>query len=173
VNTGKLQVYTGNGKGKTTAAFGLAIRAAGHDKKVLIIQFLKGSINYGELISARKLGIKVMQFGRPDFVNPKKPAQIDIDWAVKGLEELREAIISGDWDVVVADELNVTIKFGLLGLKDVLQVLAVRNPKTELIVTGRYAPPEIIESADLVTEMNLVKHYFDTEGLDGREGIEF
>ena len=173
MNTGKLQVYTGNGKGKTTAAFGLAIRAAGHDKKVFILQFLKGSINYGELISARKLGIKVMQFGRPDFVNPKKPAQVDIDWAVKGLEELREAIISGDWDVVVADELNVAVKFGLLGLKDVLQVLAVRNPKTELIVTGRYAPPEILESADLVTEMNLVKHYFDTEGLDGREGIEF
>lgn len=173
MNTGRLQIYTGNGKGKTTACFGLAMRAAGHNKKVLIIQFLKGSQHYGELASAKKLGITVIQFGRPTFVNPKQPEQADIDMACQGLDELREAIISGDWDLVIADEINVAIKFGLLPLNRVIQVLAVRNPKTELVLSGRYAPPELIESADLVTEMNPIKHYFDTEGLDGREGIEF
>lgn len=173
MNTGRLQIYTGNGKGKTTACFGLAMRAAGHNKKVLIIQFLKGSQHYGELTSAKKLGITVIQFGRPSFVNPKQPEQADIDIALQGLDELREAIISGDWNLVIADEINVAIKFGLLPLNRVIQVLAVRNPKTELVLSGRYAPPELIESADLVTEMTPIKHYFDTEGLDGREGIEF
>lgn len=173
MNTGRIQVYTGNGKGKTTACFGLAMRAAGHDKKVLIIQFLKGSQHYGEVTSAKKLGITVMQFGRPSFVNPRQPEQADIDIAALGLDELREAIISGEWDLVIADEINVAIKFGLLTLNNVLQVLAVRNPKTELVLSGRYATPEIMDSADLITEMKDIRHYFDTEGLDGREGIEF
>jgi cob(I)alamin adenosyltransferase len=173
VNTGRIQVYTGNGKGKTTACFGLAMRAVGHNKKVLIIQFLKGSQHYGEITSAKKLGITVLQFGRSSFVNPKQPEKADIDIAVQGLDELREAIISGEWDLVIADEINIAIKFGLLGLNNVLQVLAVRNPKTELVLSGRYATPEIMESADLITEMKDIRHYFDTEGIDGREGIEF
>lgn len=173
MNTGRIQVYTGNGKGKTTACFGLAMRAAGHNKKVLIIQFLKGSQHYGEIASAKKLGITVMQFGRPSFVNPKQPDKADFETASKGLDELREAIISGEWDLVIADEINVAIKFGLLALNDVMQVLAVKNQKTELVLSGRYAPPEILESVDLITEMKDIRHYFDTEGLDGREGIEF
>jgi cob(I)alamin adenosyltransferase len=173
VNTGKLQIYTGNGKGKTTASFGLAMRAAGHGMKVLIIQFLKGSDHYGEITSARKLGIKVVQYGRPDFVNPGKPSQADVTLAQEGLDELREAIISGDWDVVIADEINVAIKFGLLDLSGVISVVAVKHASTELVLTGRYAPAELVESADLVTEMKDIRHYYDTEGLDGREGIEF
>ncbi len=149
------------------------MRCAGQGMKVLIIQFMKGSLEYGEIISAKKLGITIMQFGRPGFINPTKPTQADFDIARKGLDELHEAVISGDWDMVIADEINVALKFGLLELTDVLQTVAVRNAKTELVFTGRYAAPELIDAADLVTEMKEIKHYFNTEGLDARQGVEF
>lgn len=172
MDIGKIQVITGNGKGKTTSAFGLAARAAGHGFKIIIIQFMKGQTNYGELHSAQKLGIEVAQFGRPDFVNPKNPDPIDVKMAMDGLERLKQVSSSGDYDLVVADELNVALHFNLVPLAEVLFLFENKNPHTELVITGRYAKNEIIEAADLVTEMREIKHYFNA-GQEAREGIEY
>lgn len=172
MDIGKIQVITGNGKGKTTCAFGLAARAAGHGFKIIIIQFMKGQNNYGELTSAQKLGIEVLQFGRPEFVNPKNPDPIDVKMAMDGLEKVKKASSSGDYDIVVADELNVALHFNLIPLEEVLFLMKNKNPHTELVITGRYAKQEIIETADLVTEMREVKHYFNA-GQGAREGIEY
>lgn len=172
VDIGKIQVITGNGKGKTTSAFGLAARAAGHGLKIIIIQFMKGQINYGELASAQKLGIEVVQFGRPDFVNPKNPDPVDVKMAMDGLEKVKQASSSGDYDIVIADELNVALHFNLVPLEEVLFLMENKNPHTELVITGRYAKSEVIEAADLVTEMKEIKHYFNA-GQGAREGIEY
>lgn len=173
MSLGKIQVYTGNGKGKTTCAFGLSMRARGHKKNVLFVQFMKGSEDYGELESARLLGIKVLQFGRPTFVNPENPDPIDIGLAKEGLSFLKKESASGSWDIIVADEINVAIHFGLINLEETKKMLAEKNAGTEMVFTGRYAHPEIIDMADLVTEMKEIKHYFNTQNLEAREGIEY
>ena len=168
---GYVHVYTGNGKGKTTAAFGLAMRAAGREKKVCIIQFMKPDKGYGEQISARKLGIEIHPMGRDKFVNKKNPDKIDIELAKKALQLAKEKL-NGDYDLLVLDEINVAVDFNLISVNDVLNLLGDIPNKTEVVLTGRYAREEVINRADLVTEMREIKHYFK-KGVVAREGIEF
>lgn len=171
---GLIQVYTGNGKGKTTAALGLALRAVGHNLKVIIIQFMKGSKNYGEFKAIKKYlpQIKIEQFGLTTFVNKNNPSKKDIELAQKGLKRARRAILSRVYDLVILDEINVTMDFNLISVEDVLQLIEEKPPNVELILTGRYVPEEIIEKADLVSEVKEIKHWF-TKGVDTRKGIEY
>ena len=157
---GLVQVYTGNGKGKTTAAFGLAMRAAGNGLKVIIIQFLKPDGDYGEQISARKLGIELLPVGR------------DHMHGLKTNEETEGELTAGKYDLVVLDELNNSMRFELVTAQEVIAMLEKRAPETEVVLTGRGAPEEIIEYADLVTEMKLIKHPMD-RGIPARRGIEY
>ncbi len=169
---GFVHVYTGNGKGKTTAAFGLAFRAAGRDKRVCIIQFMKPDKGYGEQVSARKLGIELHAFGSNKFVNRNHPSKEDYKNAQSAMDMAREKIKSGEYDVVILDEINVAVDFKLVNLQDVLELIEDIPDRTELVLTGRYAHDEIINRADLVTEMCEVKHYF-RQGVIAREGIEY
>ncbi|MBI5001365.1 MAG: cob(I)yrinic acid a,c-diamide adenosyltransferase [Euryarchaeota archaeon] len=170
---GMLHVYTGDGKGKTTAALGLAMRAAGHGRKVIVIQFMKGQINYGELESAKRIpGMEIHQFGRASFVSKESPDPVDVQMALEGLEFSKKILLERKHDVVVLDELNVAIEWKLVSLAEVLEMLHDRPKDVEVIITGRYAPKEIIEMADLVTEMKEIKHPYQ-RGTLGREGVEF
>ena len=168
---GYLQVYTGNGKGKTTAAFGLALRAAGAGMKVFIAQFVKGQ-EYSELAAVRNFlpSVDVKQYGLDCFII-NTPTQDDIDIARKGLEEVSAVIASGDYDIVILDEANIAVYYNLFTAAELLEVIKNKPEALEIIVTGRYASPQILETADLVTEMKEVKHYY-TQGVDARIGIE-
>jgi len=168
---GMVHVYTGNGKGKTTAALGLAIRARGRGLSVLVVQFMKGNVEYGELASLRDLGIEIVQFGRPDFVDRHDPDPIDVRMAGEGLDFAAERIRSGEYDMIVLDEINVAAAWKLVPVEDVLKILKERPANLEVVLTGRYAPDGFIEAADLVTEMVEVKHYF-RKGTQARDGIE-
>jgi len=170
---GLIQVYTGNGKGKTTAALGLSIRATGHRLRVLIIQFLKGGIAYGELKSAKKLSpyLKVVPMGREQFVDKKNPHPIDRRFAQRGWELAKKAVLEGKYSLVVLDEINVAVHYGLVPLKELLTLMANKPDHVELVLTGRWAKPEVIRRADLVTEMKEIKHYY-RKGIDSRVGIE-
>ena len=171
LDKGYVQVYTGAGKGKTTAAFGLALRAAGHGLRTYIGQFMKGQM-YGELQALRDHSlIEIEQYGdarcvRREEVTPEHTAQ-----ARRGLERAREQMCSGHFDIVVLDEVNVTVWFGMLTSHEVLVILEQRPANVEVILTGRNAPDEFLARADLVTEMREVKHYFK-EGILARDGIE-
>jgi cob(I)alamin adenosyltransferase len=171
LSKGYVQVYTGDGKGKTSAALGLALRAAGHGMHTYIGQFMKGQ-HYGELDALRDQPlVTIEQYGdvrciRREDVTPEHIAQ-----AQRGLARAREAMLSGRYDVVVLDEVNVTIWFGLLAVEEVLAFLDQRPDCVEVILTGRRAPQELIERADLVTEMREVKHYYE-QGVQARKGIE-
>ena len=170
---GMVHVYTGNGKGKTTASLGLGMRAAGHGFRVLMIQFMKGDIKYGELEAAKHIpGFEIMQFGRPDFVDKKNPAQIDIDLAKKGLEHARKVVKEGNIDLLILDEIIVAVEWNLITAKDVVKLVKSRPEDMEIVLTGRYAPPEFIELADTVTEMTEIKHPF-TDGVMARKGVEY
>ncbi|MCK4598172.1 cob(I)yrinic acid a,c-diamide adenosyltransferase [bacterium] len=172
VNSGMVQVYTGDGKGKTTAALGLALRAIGHGFKIYMVQFMKGDPGYGELKAIGNLpNFVVRQFGRPDFVDRKNPAEIDLRLAREGLAHAGRILSGGEYDMVILDEINVALHFKLIDLQDVLALIKNRPAETELVLTGRYAPQEILEAADLVTEMREVKHYF-RQGRGSRDGIE-
>ncbi len=168
---GYIHVYTGNGKGKTTAAFGLAMRAAGRGKKVCIIQFMKPDKGYGEQISARKLGIELHPMGRDKFVNKSNPDKIDVELARKALKLAKDKM-NGNYDLLILDEINVAVDFNLISVDDVLNLLSDIPERTEVILTGRYARNEIINRADLVTEMREIKHYFE-KGVVAREGVEY
>jgi cob(I)alamin adenosyltransferase len=168
-----IQVYTGNGKGKTTAALGLALRACGQKKKVLMVQFMKGKVNYGELRSARLLpGFTIKQFGRPTFVDRKNPAPADIKGAKEALDFAAKTIGSKKYDIIILDELNVALDFKLIPLDEVLLMLAWVPRDLELIITGRNANPKVIKLADLVSEVKEVKHYYQ-QGTKARKGIEY
>jgi cob(I)alamin adenosyltransferase len=170
---GVVQVYTGNGKGKTTAALGQALRACGHGMKALMIQFMKGSANYGEILIAESVpGLTIVQSGLPTFVKKYSPSDEDLRLAREGMERARKAVEAGDIDILILDEINVAIDYGLVSLDAVLDLVRKRPPCMELILTGRYAPPEILEIADLVTEMKEVKHHY-AAGKEMREGIEY
>jgi cob(I)alamin adenosyltransferase len=170
---GLVQVYTGNGKGKTSAAFGLALRATGRGLKVCIIQFIKGGFDYGELYVADKLpGLKLKAFGRGKFVSEKKPDKEDVDLAEEALKTAEEAVKSREYDVIVLDEVNVALDLKLIRTERVLQLIKEKPAQTELVLTGRKAPKEIIEAADLVTEMVEVKHPYN-KGFKARKGIEY
>ncbi len=166
-----IQVYTGNGKGKTTAAFGQALRAAGAGLKVFIGQFIKGNV-YSELKAARKIkNIKIEQFGRGCFIE-KEPVKKDIELAKNGLRRTRKVISTGVYDMVILDEINVALSLKLLKLEDVINIIRKTPKKTELILTGRNAHPQILKIADLVSEMKNIKHYYKN-GVKARRGIEY
>ena len=170
---GFVHVYTGDGKGKTTAALGLAMRAAGHGLMVEIFQFMKGNILYGELVSARILSpyVKIRQVGRETFVNRENIAPEDLRLARQGWEEAKEVILRRKADIVILDEINCAMDFNLIPVMEVLEVIRVKPYDIELVLTGRNAPAEIIKAADLATEMLQIKHYY-FEGVEARTGIE-
>ena len=168
---GYIQVYTGNGKGKTTAALGLALRGAGAGLKTYIAQFMKG-VHYSELEALKRFDdlITLRQFGRDSFVH-EKPDQEDIDLATTGFQEASHALISGEYDIVILDEANVAVYFRILTIEQLMSLIDDKPDHVELVITGRYAPEQVIERADLVTEMRDVKHYYD-QGVAARAGIE-
>jgi cob(I)alamin adenosyltransferase len=170
---GLVQVYTGNGKGKTTAALGLALRAAGHRFKVLIIQFLKGGIAYGELRAAKKLApyLTLVSMGRKHFVNKNDPHPTDLRWAEKGWELAKRSVHSQKYQVVILDEINVAVKYGMIPLPELLTLMKSKPENVELVLTGRWAKPEVLRRADLVTEMKEIKHYYQ-KGIESRIGID-
>jgi cob(I)alamin adenosyltransferase len=170
---GLVQVYTGEGKGKTTAALGLALRATGHGLRVEIVQFMKGWPGYGELKGAEWLPmVAIHPFGRSGWVHPEHPQPEDYEGAAEALAYALEVVTREEADVVVLDEINVALDYGLLDLEAVIALLDGKPPAVELILTGRNAHPEVIRRADLVTEMRKVRHPYD-QGLEGRQGIEF
>lgn len=168
---GFVQVYTGDGKGKTTAALGLAMRAAGAGLHVYIGQFIKNA-EYSELRILQRLAdvITVEQFGRGCFLLVE-PCQEDVDAARRGLKALGRVLASGQYDVVIADEVNVAVALKLISESELLALIGEKPPEVELVLTGRGAPPLVLERADLVTEMRSVKHYYD-QGVSARKGIE-
>lgn len=170
---GLVQVYTGNGKGKTTAALGLAFRAVGHGMKVLMVQFMKGNIQRGELESAKKLSpnLTFKQVGRETFISKPNPDPKDLQLAQEGFSIAKRAIQDKEYDIVILDEINLAIDYGLIPLNDLLQIIDSKPDTVELILTGRNVKREILERADLVTEMVDRKHYYD-KGVPAREGIE-
>ncbi len=166
-----IQVYYGNGKGKTTAALGLALRAAGAGLKVYIGQFAKGR-HFSELTALKKFrNITVEQFGAASFI-AKKPSAKDRELAKKGLARIKMILSKKNYGVVVLDELTIALLFKLITLKDILGLIEGTPATTELVITGRFMRPEIIKKADLASEIKEIKHYF-TKGLDGRRGIEY
>ncbi|WZL72872.1 cob(I)yrinic acid a,c-diamide adenosyltransferase [Clostridiaceae bacterium 35-E11] len=168
---GYIHVYTGNGKGKTTAALGLALRAVGADKKVFIGQFVK-SMEYSEWKSLQYLKpfIDIALLGKGCFVT-KDPSQEDIMAAKEGLSFIKDIFTKQQYDVVILDEITIAIFYHLLSVDEVLSLLDAKPDEIELILTGRYAPQEIIDKADLVTEMQEIKHYY-TQGVLSRTGID-
>jgi len=171
VNKGLIQVYTGNGKGKTTAAIGLAIRAAGAGLKTLFVQFVKG-MKYSEITALARFSdcISIRQYGNDCFIRDK-PQDEDIEIARKGLREVQSELLKGQYDLVILDEANIAMHFGLFRVDELLKIISSRKPGCEIVITGRYAPEELVEAADLVTEMKEIKHYY-SKGIQAREGIE-
>ena len=169
---GLIHVYTGDGKGKTTAAIGLGVRAVGAGLCVHMIQFMKGR-RYSEIDAIEKIpGFTVVQFGRDEFVSKKKPEQIDIDLARKGLAHAREVMQKNECDVLILDEINVAVDYHLISLADVLELMKMKPDSMELILTGRYANPELVRQADLVSEMLEIKHPYQ-KGVPARKGIDW
>ncbi|MDD4343367.1 MAG: cob(I)yrinic acid a,c-diamide adenosyltransferase [Eubacteriales bacterium] len=194
MNQGKIQVYTGDGKGKTTAAIGLSIRALGAGKKVLFLQFMK-SKEYSEhsVLENISKNFKLQTLGKPFFIARKEdmnneeyekwkdecvffekgnpPAEY-LEMINKGLKELYKTLKSEEYDLIILDEVNVALYFDLINKDEFIKNILNRNPGIELVLTGRKALPEIIEIADLVTEMVEIKHYYNTQNLEARKGIE-
>jgi cob(I)alamin adenosyltransferase len=166
-----VQVYTGEGKGKTTAALGLALRAAGAGLRVFIAQFAKGT-DASELASLARFSdlVAVRQYGRPGFIRGT-PSEEHVAAAREGLRESREAVASGRYDVVILDEANIATHFGLFTAAELLEIADLAAGRVEIVITGRRADPAVIERADLVTEMREVKHYL-AKGVPARRGIE-
>jgi cob(I)alamin adenosyltransferase len=170
---GLVQVYTGDGKGKTTAAFGLALRAVGRGLKVFFVQFVKGGFDYGELYVVDKLpNLELKAFGQGKFVVQKPPSEKDVELGKEAFDLARKVIEGGKYDIVVLDEVNVAVHLGLVGVEEVVELIKNKPKHVELVLTGRYAPAEIVELADLVTEMKDIKHPYHG-GVEAREGIEF
>jgi len=170
---GLVIVITGNGKGKTTAAFGQALRAIGQGYHVFVLQFMKGR-KYGEFIAAKKYlpSLTIKMSGLDNFVMRDNPAAIDIQLAQKGLDAARKAIMSGKYDMVILDEINVALDFKLIDLNEVIDLIKNKPPAINLILTGRYAPAEIIKLADTVSEVKEIKHHY-AAGIKDRAGIEY
>jgi len=169
---GTIQLYTGNGKGKTTAALGAALRAIGHGKRVAMIQFMKGRL-YGELEAAKRLaGFTIEQHGRDEFVDRADPAPVDRELAAGGWRRAEELVRDDALDMLILDEINVAVAFGLIEIESVLSFMKNKPERLELILTGRYAPERMIELADTVTEMREIRHHFN-RGVAARRGIEY
>lgn len=174
LSKGLVQIYTGNGKGKTTAAFGLAMRAVGHGFKVYIIQFMKGRDDYGEIEGLKRLQpeCQLEHFGAPGWVHRGENIEEHKQEVRKALMRAQEIIISGEWNIVILDEILNAIRFELIPENVVLELLNKKHPNVELVLTGRKASQAIIERADLVTEMVQIKHPFE-QGIIARQGIEY
>lgn len=174
LSQGLIQIYTGNGKGKTTAAFGLAIRAVGHGFRVYIIQFMKGTDAPGELEGLKRLMPECQHehFGGPGWVHKGKRQEEHLEEARKGFLRAQEIVLSGEWDIVILDEIINALWFELISESDVLDLLSKKPSHVEMVLTGRNAPQSLIEKADLVTEMVQKKHPFE-QGVMARQGIEY
>ncbi len=173
VEEGLLVVFTGSGKGKTTAALGMAMRAAGHGMPVLILQFIKGSWSYGELSSFENIANVTLKPLGTGFTWKKENLDEDRKLAARGWAEAVSEMHRGHYKLIVLDELNVVLSYGLLALDPVLDALRSRPPGLHVVATGRGAPEELIAMADLVTEMKQVKHPYHDRGLKAQKGIEF
>lgn len=169
---GYVHLYTGDGKGKTTAALGLALRALGHGLKVAFLQFMKADPSWGEVVMLQRLGVEVQQCGLDHWVIKGEATEEDLAAAAQGFARARELVTGGACDLVVLDELVTAVFFELVSLDDVLALLRDRPAAVELVLTGRRAPAELVAAADLVTEMVPRKHYYDA-GVEAREGIEY
>jgi cob(I)alamin adenosyltransferase len=170
---GLVQIYTGEGKGKTTAAIGNIIRALGHNLKIYVAVFMKGDSPYGEWdYLARLPNIKIERFGLREFCNPENIKPAEKEQAYKAMNAAREAIFHGNYDLVVLDEINIAVAWHLIDVNDVIKLIEEKPARLDLILTGRYADNELIKRADLVTEMLKIKHHFDA-GIPARQGIEF
>ena len=167
-----VQIYTGEGKGKTTAALGLTLRACGHGMRVFIAQFAKG-MAYGELESMKRFAelVTLRQYGRRCFIHDR-PEEEDIRLAQRGWTQVREAAASGLYDILVLDELGIALHYGLVSLEQVEELIQGKAEALELVITGRKVPESLFALADLVTEMRAVKHYY-TKGVKARKGIEY
>jgi len=173
---GLIQVYTGNGKGKTTAAIGAGIRAVGQGLRVHMVQFLKGGDNfppYGEVRAIEQIPrFTLEQFGPSHFVKPGAISDEDREIVKRGLKRSGEVLASGNYDLVILDEINVVLQLGMAKLQEVLDLLDRKATQTEVILTGRGAPAALLERADLVSRIKAVKHPYD-KGIKARPGIEY
>lgn len=173
LDKGLVQVYTGEGKGKTTAALGLALRAVGQGLKVYILQFLKSEEKSGEHNAAKSIPeISIEQCGVKGFLNKDKITSHQREKALEGLSRAKKAIMEKEYDMVILDEINVALNYGLIPLEEVLKMIKERPLQVELVLTGRNMPEEIEELADLISEVKMVKHPF-AKGIKARRGIEF
>jgi cob(I)alamin adenosyltransferase len=170
---GLVQVFTGEGKGKTSAALGTIMRAVGNGLRVYLVFFLKYDPSLGECNILKQLpGVTFSKFGQKEFVDPKHITPEQIELAGQAFASAKKAVFSGDYDLVVMDELNLALSGNMVPLDDVIRLTKEKPPNVEIIITGRFAPPELIEAADLVTEMVKIKHPFD-KGIPARKGIEY
>jgi cob(I)alamin adenosyltransferase len=170
---GLVQVYTGNGKGKTTAALGLAMRAVGRELRVCMIQFVKGCHPCGEHLAAQRLApyFTIMQMGHNGWLGSETPGPEAVRMARAAFDLAREAAIGGSYDLVILDEINTAVSHGLVTVEEVLELMREKGENVELVLTGRNAAPEVVAAADLVTEMREIKHYYKA-GVKARIGIE-
>ena len=171
---GLVLVYTGDGKGKTTAAIGQALRTIGHGNKVLVVQFMKGK-KYGEVLAAEKYlsdHLMMIQSGLDSFVMKNNPAPVDIELARQGLSLAKKAMVSGEYQMIILDEINVALDFKLIPIEEVVEMIQTKPAPLDLVLTGRYAPAEIIALADTVSEIKEIKHHY-TQGIKEKAGIEF
>jgi len=173
---GLVIVYTGKGKGKTTAALGMVLRALGHGFKVVMIQFIKGSWHYGELTSSSRLepDFELVAAGKGfvGIIDDNKPIEEHIRAAKEALQISKEKIMSGKYDIVILDEINYAVNLKLISVDDVLELIKLKPKKTTLVLTGNYANKKVIEVADLVTEMREIKHPY-REGKKAKRGVDF
>lgn len=181
--SGLVQIYTGNGKGKTTCALGAGLRAAGHGLRILMISFMKAKIavrdgnqdiNYGEFRSTELIpNFTIIPMGREAFVDKENPDPIDIEMAQDGLRLAKEALQNKKFDILILDEINVAVEWNLISLRDQLELIKMKPEEMELIMTGRYARQELLDAADLVTEMKEIKHYYKDNKVPARKGFEY
>ena len=176
VNDGLIIVYTGKGKGKTTAALGIALRAIGYAKKICMIQFIKGSWHYGEMKSSKRLEpeFEMVAIGKGfvGIIDDKSPKEDHTEIAREAIRISKEKILSGKYDIIILDEINYAVNLDLIPLSDVLNLIESKPRNLDLILTGNYAKNQVIEIADLVTEMKEVKHPFQ-RGIKAKKGIDF
>ena len=173
LSRGLVEVFTGDGKGKTSAALGVVMRALGHGLRAHITYFMKGDYPYGERrILSEMPNVNFASFGHLEFVDPSNVKPEEIEQAKKALADAREAMLSGDYDLVVLDEVNLAAAWNLIELEDVLKLISDKPPNVELILTGRRADARLVKKADLVTEMLKIKHPHD-EGITARAGIDY
>ena len=170
-NLGLIHIYTGPGKGKTTAALGLALRAVGHDLKIAIVHFMK-IWDYGEVKSLERLGIDLFRYGTTELIDPENPAPVDFDQAKLAIEKAQELVREDDYDIVILDEITVAIHFNLISLQEVVDLLENKPENLELILTGRTCPEALIDRADLVSRIDEIKHPYQ-RGIEARKGIEY